>query len=193
MPKCEMEMTNTKNNQEEHREVSGGGDWKGSLIEGKWNGSIKWYKGTWSGGGKWWGKVIKGTWEKGKGEWESSGNGSGKWKGGGKLKSGASGPKYAAIVITVIGFISNIVSAALGSVVGVMGWITTVISIVVIIIFMVYLARKDKKLEGKWRVGGEWWEEKGLLILSMHGTGELGGYVFHMEGKMRERIGSIGG
>lgn len=190
-----MEMTkNAKNNQEEYREMGGGGEWKGSLIEGKWNGSIKWLEeGTWSGGGKWWGKVISGTWEEGKGDWWSSGNGSGKWSGEGKLKSNVPGPKYAAIVVTVIGFISNIVSAALGSVVGVIGWITTIISIVVIIIFLVYLARKNKKLEGKWRVDGKWREEKGFLILSMNGTGTLGGYEFNMNGEMRERIGSIGG
>ena len=180
---------NAKKDQKDYREVSGGGDWKGSLIEGKWNASIKWYKGTWSGGGKWRGKVIKGTWDVGKGDWKSSGNGSGKWNGKGKLKSDASGPKYAVIVIIVIGFISNIVSAALGSVVGVIGWITTVISVVVIIIFLVHLAGKNKKLEGEWEVDGTWREEEGLLILSMHGTGELGGYKFHMDGKMRERIG----
>lgn len=185
---------NAENNEEVYREMSGGGDWKGSLIEGKWNGSIKWLEeGTWSGGGKWWGKVIDGEWKEGKGDWKSLGDGTRIWSGKGKLTSSVPGPKYAAIVVAVIGFISNIVSAALGSVVGVIGWITTIISIVVIIIFLVYLARKDKKLEGKWRVDGEWREEKGLLILSMHGTGELGGYAFHMEGKMRERIGSIGG
>lgn len=181
---------NAKKDQKECREIGGGGQWKGSLIEGKWNGSIKWWEdGTWSGGGKWWGKVIKGTWEKGKGDWKSSGDGSGIWDGEGKLESDAQGPKYAAIVVTVIGFISNIVSAALGSVVGLLGWITTIISIVVIIIFLVYLARKDKNLEGKWEVDGKWREEKGFLILSMHGTGKLGGYQFNMNGEMRERFG----
>jgi len=181
---------NAKNNQEKYKEVGGGGEWKGNLIEGKWNGSIKWLEeGTWSGEGKWWGKVIKGTWEVGKGDWKLSGDGSGKLIGHGKLKTDVTGTKYAAIVVTVIGFISNIVSAALGSVVGLIGWITTIISIVVIIIFLVYLARKDKKLEGKWEVDGTWKERNGFLILNINGTGKLGGYEFIMEGKMREPIG----
>jgi len=145
-------------------------------------------EGTWSGEGKWWGKVIDGTWAEGKGDWKSSGDGSGIWSGEGKLKSDVPGPKYAAIVVTVVGFISNIVSAALGSVVGLIGWITTIISIVVIIIFLVYLARKDKKLEGKWEVDGTWEEKKGFLILDMNGIGKLGGYKFEMKGKMRGPI-----
>lgn len=190
-----MEMTkNQKLIKKSTREMFGGGEWRGSLIDGKWNGSIKWLEdGTWSGGGDWWGKVIRGKWKEGKGDWKSSGDSRGKWSGKGKLTSSVPGTKYAAIVIAVIGFISNIVSAALGSVVGVIGWITTIISIVVIIIFLVYLAGKDKELEGKWRVDGEWEEEKGLLILYMRGTGELGGYAFQMKGNMRERNGSIGG
>ncbi|TFH43727.1 MAG: hypothetical protein E4G94_04465 [ANME-2 cluster archaeon] len=175
------------------RWVDGGGNWKGYLVEGNWNGSIEWNEGTWSGGGKWWGNVISGKWEGGNGDWESSGNGSGKWKGNGKLTSNVPGPKYAAIAVTVIGFIANIVSAALGSIVGVIGWITTIISIVVIIIFLVYLARKNKKLEGKWKVDGIWREEEGSLILTMNGAGKLGGYEFNMSGKMRERFGSNGG
>ena len=189
-------MTNTKKNQEEDRErwVYGGGNWKGYLVEGKWNGSIKWEEGTWSGGGKWWGNVISGEWEGGNGDWESSGNGKGKWKGNGKLTSSVPGPKYAAMkLVAVIGLIANIVSIVLESIVGVIGWITTIISIVVIIIFLVYLARKKNKLEGKWNVDGDWEEEEGSLILTMYGAGNLGGYEFNMKGKMIERFGSNGG
>ncbi|SNQ60418.1 hypothetical protein [Candidatus Methanoperedens nitratireducens] len=125
--------------------------------------------------------IKKGTWEEGKGNQLPEGSVIGEWNGGGEMKSNVPDPTYAAaIVATIIGFISNVVSAALGLLVGVIGWITTIISIisiVAIIVFLVYLASIKKNIEGAWKVNNRRNNERSHTQLKYrHGRGSSFGF-----------------
>ena len=176
-----MEMTNTKNNQEERAE------WHGSIMKGEWNGTGIWSKdGKWRGKGEWLGGMLHGTWV-GEGDWKLLDESSGNWNGSGELKSNVA-IGNAIILIAVIGLIANIGSAALGLIVTKIGWITVIISTVAICALL-YMSGSvlGQTTKGNWKGEGIWRDDGEFRILDMNGEWKLGSLKGTLSGKMKDK------